>query len=146
LDKITRPFKVSRTISWGDCDPAGIIYTPRVFDMASEALEEWYRDILGVNWYDLNWKLHMGAPTVRIECDFVKSLTPDLPVEFEVRATKLGRSSLTWAITCRDLDGEVYLRFNYITAFISRTDFKSTPIPDNFRRRLEEYRAACGDS
>ena len=35
----TRPFTVMRTVRWGDCDPAGIIYTPRVLDYAMEILE-----------------------------------------------------------------------------------------------------------
>ncbi len=33
------PFAVTRTVKWGDCDPAGIIYTPRVLDYAMEILE-----------------------------------------------------------------------------------------------------------
>ncbi len=35
------PFTVTRTVKRGDCDPAGIIYTPRVLDYAMEALEAW---------------------------------------------------------------------------------------------------------
>ncbi len=38
------PFTVTRTVRWGDCDPAGIIYTPRVLDYAMEILEAWYRE------------------------------------------------------------------------------------------------------
>ena len=42
------PFTVTRTVKWGDCDPAGIIYTPRVLDYAMEIVEAWYREVLGV--------------------------------------------------------------------------------------------------
>jgi 4-hydroxybenzoyl-CoA thioesterase len=121
-------FAVKRIVSWGDCDPAGIIYTPRAFDFATEALEAFWRDVIGVNWMDLNWVRHMGAPTVRAECDFIKALKPDMAIEIEVRVLKLGSASLT-CVACT----------------IARPDFKATPIPPDMRARIEAYRAACGD-
>ncbi len=51
------PFTVTRTVKWGDCDPAGIIYTPRVLDYAMEILEAWYREVVGVPWLVLNPEL-----------------------------------------------------------------------------------------
>ena len=59
----TYPFSVRRTVIWGDCDPAGIVYTPRVLDYAMEILEAWYREVLGVSWLKLNREMGMGAPT-----------------------------------------------------------------------------------
>ena len=140
------PFRIARTVSWGDCDPALMIYTPRVFEYASEALEAFYRAIIGVTWFDLNWTMQMGAPTVRAECDYIRALKPDMDVTIEIRVTRLGTSSVTYVMTCRDVEkGEDYFRVTYVTAYIQRSDFKSTPIPANFRERLVAYRAACGD-
>ena len=34
------PFTIRRRILWGDSDPAGIVYTPRVFHYALETIEE----------------------------------------------------------------------------------------------------------
>ena len=64
------PFAVTRTVKWGDCDPAGIIYTPRVLDYAMEILEAWYREVVGVPWLVLNRDMGLGAPTVRAELGF----------------------------------------------------------------------------
>ncbi|MDH3966294.1 MAG: acyl-CoA thioesterase, partial [Rhodospirillales bacterium] len=64
-------FNVTRRVKWGDCDPAGIIYTPRVLDYAMETLEAWNREVLGVPWMKLNWEMSMGWPTVRAELDFL---------------------------------------------------------------------------
>ena len=55
-------FQVTRRVSWGDCDPAGIIYTPRVLDYAMETLEAWNREVLGIPWIKLNREMSMGMP------------------------------------------------------------------------------------
>jgi acyl-CoA thioesterase FadM len=34
------PFKTTRTILFGDCDPGGVIYTPRVAHFVVEATHE----------------------------------------------------------------------------------------------------------
>ena len=37
---MTYPFTARRRILWGDSDPAGVIYTPRIFHYAIETIEE----------------------------------------------------------------------------------------------------------
>ncbi|MGA8291299.1 MAG: hypothetical protein WB820_02120, partial [Rhodoplanes sp.] len=32
-------FTVRRIVNWGDCDPAGIVYTPRVLDYVCETID-----------------------------------------------------------------------------------------------------------
>ena len=41
------PFTTRRRILWGDSDPAGIVYTPRVFHYALETIEEWLIEMFG---------------------------------------------------------------------------------------------------
>ncbi len=39
MDRSGKPFSIKRMVRWGDCDPAGIVYSPRVFDNAVETVE-----------------------------------------------------------------------------------------------------------
>ena len=39
-----KPFSKERFVRWGECDPAGVIYTPRVFEYALDTLEEFHTD------------------------------------------------------------------------------------------------------
>ena len=139
-----RPYKVTRTVKWGDCDPAGIIYTPRVLDFAMECLEAWYRDVLGMPWLRLNQELHMGAPTVRAEIDFLAAPAPDHEVVTELRVQKLGRSSVTYRLTGRDADGTDYYRATLVACFVERPAFKPVAIPEPFRGRILDYQRECG--
>lgn len=140
------PYVHPRRVSWADCDPAGMIYTPRVIDIATEALECFNKDVLGVSWFELNWTLQMGAPMVRVECDFLKIMPCDLELAVEVRAKRLGRASVTYQMTGRDAAGDEYFRATYVVCYIDRKDHKSTPVPDRFRDSILAYQAACGDA
>jgi 4-hydroxybenzoyl-CoA thioesterase len=139
----TRPFTVTRTVRWGDCDPAGIIYTPRVLDYAMEILEAWYREVVGVPWLKLNRELSMGAPTVRVELDFLGAPAPDQDVVLDLLVEDLGRSSITFRVTGRDRAGKAYFRAKLISCFISQPAFKPISIPQEFRDRIQAYRADC---
>jgi len=139
----SHPFTVTRTVKWGDCDPAGIIYTPRVLDYAMEILEAWYREVVGVSWLKLNREMSMGVPTVRAELDFLAAPQPDQDMVLDLLVEDLGRSSITLLVTGRDRAGTAYFRAKLVSCFISRPAFKPIAIPPEFRGRIQAYRKAC---
>ncbi len=139
----TRPFTLTRRVRWGDCDPAGIIYTPRVLDYAMEIMESWYREVVGVPWLRLNREMSMGAPTVRVELDFLDAPAPDQELLLELLVEDLGRSSITFRVSGRDRAGKVYFRAKLVSCFISRPAFKPIAIPPEFRDRIQAYRRDC---
>ena len=140
------PYKQFRRVVWGDCDPAGIIYTPQVFHYGMEALEAFYREILGIAWIDLINELGMGSPTVRIECDFIRSLTPDTELNVEVRVERVGNASITYMLDGIGLDGFHYFKIKSVACIVKKDGMQAITIPDRFRERLLAYQAACGDA
>ncbi len=141
-----RPFTVTRRVKWGDCDPAGIIYTPRVLDYAMEILEAWYREVLEAPWLRLNREMSMGAPTVRVELDFFDAPAPDQDLVLDLLVEDLGRSSITFLVAGRDRAGKAYFRAKLISCFISQPAFKPIAIPQEFRDRIQAYRSDCDPS
>ncbi|MBC8268525.1 MAG: acyl-CoA thioesterase [Rhodospirillaceae bacterium] len=141
-----QPLRLTRTVRWGDCDPAGIIYTPRVLDYAMETLETWNREILGVPWIKLNRELSMGFPTVRVEMDFISAPAVDDEVVLELKVEKLGHSSLTSIVTGHDGSGTIYFHVKVISCLVSVPAYKSTEIPDQFRQRILAYQDANRDN
>jgi len=138
-----QPIRISQTVSWGHCDPAGIIYTPRVLDYAMETLETWNREILGVPWFKLNRELSLGFPTVKAELDFVKPPAVDDVVTLKLDVLAVGRSSLTTLVTGQDGAGEDYFRVRIVSCLISVPEYTSTEIIPEFRQRILAYQAAC---
>ena len=141
-----QPLRLTQTVSWGHCDPAGIIYTPRVLDYAMETLEVWNKEILGVTWVKLNWELSMGFPTVRVELDFLTPPSVDNDIILELDIIEVGRSSLTTMVTGHDDRGKDYFRVKLVSCLISQPEFKAKELPPEFRQRILAYQAACRDN
>ena len=133
-------YRVGFRVNWGDCDAAGIIYTPRVLDYAMEALEGWYIDYLDCNWYDLNVKDGMGVPTVRMECDFAAPIVPGQEFMAVVRIEKTGTSSITYKVSGIDSKtNKTLFNARFVACFIQRPQFKSIPIPHIYKEKIEKY-------
>ncbi len=141
-----RPLVVRQTVSWGHCDPAGIIYTPRVLDYAIETLEAWNREFLGVSWIRLNKEMSLGFPTVRSELDFFRPPAVDHVIDLGLEVLEVGRSSLTTLITGRDNGGVDYFRVKLVSCLISVPDYTPQEIPDDFRNKIHAYQSACQET
>ncbi len=142
----TCPFSVMRRVKWGECDPAGIIYTPRVLDYAMEVVEAWFQETVGVTWLTLNREMGMGAPTVRAELDFLRAPRPDQDLVLNLRVENLGRSSIRLLVTGVDQTGREMFRVKLVSCIVSRPAFKPIAIPDEFRASIQAYQKACDDA
>jgi|TARA_B110001454_G_scaffold186937_1_gene184037 4-hydroxybenzoyl-CoA thioesterase len=134
------PFIQSRIVRWGDCDPAGIIYTPRILDYAIETVEACLREVMGASWNVMREQHNIGGPTVHFECDIRKPLAPDMAVDLVLTLEKLGRSSMTSRIVCVDAEGVEYFRVLLVNCFVtgdSPTDIRALPISETWRERLK---------
>ena len=134
------PFIQSRIVRWGDCDPAGIIYTPRILDYAIETVETCLREVMGASWNVMREQHNIGGPTVHFECDIRKPLAPDMAVDLVLTLEKLGRSSMTSRIVCVDAEGVKYFRVLLVNCFVtgdSPTDIRALPISETWRERLK---------
>jgi 4-hydroxybenzoyl-CoA thioesterase len=132
-------------VAWGDCDPAGILYTPRVFDYCNETLEGWYRDILGSAWMQMIAS-GTGSPMVHVECDFIRPMAPDLELTVAVRIERLGASSITFLMDGDGPDGAAHFRAKYVVCITDFTAAKAMAIPAALRERAEAYEQATRTS
>jgi acyl-CoA thioesterase FadM len=139
-DGATAPFVHARRLTFGDTDAAGIIYTPRVAHFGVEAVEAWFLERLGVSWLHINRDLGMGTPVVRLEVDFVSMMEPPDMLHTEVRLTRIGRSSLGFALTGR-IGERLCWQGKFTFAFVSTTRRRSVPIPEQHRDALARERA-----
>jgi 4-hydroxybenzoyl-CoA thioesterase len=85
--------RLARTVSWGDCDPAGIIYYPTYYRWMDAAT---WTMIAAAGFPPSRMRAeHFSIPAVDSNCAFVSS--PVFGDECEVRSkvTKWGRTSFT---------------------------------------------------
>jgi len=137
------PYVYSRQIHWGETDAGGIVYTGQFLDFMMEAAEMWWRDVVGPDWYKLKVDHGMGSPMVHTSMDFIKPVYDGEILELKVSVEKLGGSSITHAIEGFGPDGTHRFSGKLVAAVITLEPFKAVSVPDDWRKKIEKYIAAC---
>jgi 4-hydroxybenzoyl-CoA thioesterase len=136
------PFTFRRRVAWGDSDTARMVYTGRFLDFVMDACDAWWQAVTGYDWHALNVDLERGTPAVHVDMDFSRAIYPGDELDCVVRLGRLGTSSVALAITGETAAGACFSA-NLVSAFIDTKQMKSTPLPPDFRQRIEHYRQAC---
>lgn len=84
-------------IEFNHCDPAGIVFYPRYFEMTNHVCENFFREAVGVSYADMMHQ-RCGVPTVRLETDFRAPSRLGDVLEVTLDVLRLGTSSVTFEI------------------------------------------------
>lgn len=128
-------FRYPQKVTFKYCDPAGIVFYPRYFEMVNDATEAMFSDALGAPWEELQQT--GNVPTARIEAQFTAPSRFGDPLVIEIEITHLGRSSLGLSFRC--LTG-TDLRFAASSTIVYiGLDGKSAPWPDPIRTAITAF-------
>jgi YbgC/YbaW family acyl-CoA thioester hydrolase len=129
-----------RTLAWGECDPAGIIFYPNYYRFMDEATWATFASVgYGA---DRMRSENFSLPLVDSRCEFLSS--PKFGDEIEIRSqvSKWGRSSFSFAhefvmaadgrLLARGTESRVWCRYEAGPG----TPLKSVPIPQEVRAAL----------
>jgi acyl-CoA thioesterase FadM len=131
-------FTVTRRVAFGDTDVAGSLFFSNVTRYCMEALEEWFVDRLGTDWFHLNVYRAIGTPFVRAEFEFLSAATPRESLELQVAVTGVGRSSVDFAVTAHAVpSGRGCWLARFKCVFVDVDTKRAAPIPDEYRATLE---------
>ena len=91
-------FTLQQKVRFQHCDPAGIVFYPRYFEMINTTVEEWFAQRLGVPFETLHGTLGAAVPTASIAVDFHAPSKLGDVLEFRLSPTRIGRSSVRLSI------------------------------------------------
>lgn len=93
-------FDFEQKVLFRHCDPAGIVFFPRYFEMINDCVEHFFDECLGLPFEVL--LLTQGVPTAEISTRFIAPSRHGDRLDLVLTVTKVGRSSLCYAIqaTC----------------------------------------------
>lgn len=136
-------FVTTRTVRFSHCDPAGIIFYPRYFDLIHEAKEDWFRDALDWPFAHLLGTLQRGFPIVRLEADFRGPSRMGEELAIALTVPEIGGASLHlhYAVTC---GGAPRLDARTVVVHIDLATGRPVPIDAELRARIERFRGAAG--
>lgn len=124
-------------IEFNHCDPAGIVFYPRYFEMTNSVVENFFADVLAYPFRRVTLDEGRGVPTVRIEIDFRAPSRLGDRVTFTLDVAALGTRSVTFRIRARGDDGP-RLEGRFTLVWVER-DGKAAAWPEAIRARLAEH-------
>ena len=130
------PFITTRTILFGDCDPAGIVYTPRIAYFVIEAIHEFLSDRLGGEGLRKVFAMGILPPARALSIEFLSSMTWDEVISIEVGSEAPGTTSFGFAVEGRQTSGEVTFRASMTQVCIDPESKQPTALPKALRQVL----------
>lgn len=130
-------FRATYPLRFGDCDPAGIAYYPRLFALCDAAIEDWTAAVLGVSRRVLHLEMGFALPTVALDADFAAvSRLGDL-LDIAIDVTAVGRTSVGLRAEASSA-GERRFGVRYTQVLMDMASAASRPWPDDWRAALEQ--------
>jgi 4-hydroxybenzoyl-CoA thioesterase len=126
-------------IRFQHCDPAGIVFYPRYYEMLNQMVEDWFAEAIGLPFQKMHLEQNLGVPAVHISCDFLAASRIGDVLTFDLRLVEIGRKSFKFSITARHGEN-VRLRADMTLVCVSLgEDLKSREIPDSLRSMMEPH-------
>ena len=124
-------------IEFNHCDPAGIVFYPRYFEMVNSVIENFFADVVGRSFASMHFGADNGVPTVAMEAVFQKPSRLGDKVRFSMRVEKVGGSSVRMVVQGSGPDGP---RMQAVMTLAWIDGMKAAPWPVEMRAALEAYR------
>lgn len=119
-------FQYKRRINFFDCDPAGILFFGRIFQLCHEAYEAM---IESFNLKDNYWmNENFVVPIIHSEAKYRKPLHAGETVEIEITVTNLKDSSFELTYVCKNNKDEVTNNVRTVHVFVNKETWKKTKI------------------
>lgn len=131
------PFRTSRVILFGDCDPGGIVYTPRIAHFVVEANLEFLSHALGGPATRRLIAMGVLPPARALSIEFLHPMTWDEVIDIDVVVERVGEQSFTLAVSAFNSEGTTTFRAAITHVTVSPQTRRPVPLPPELRTALE---------
>lgn len=133
-------YRRSIPVEFNHCDPAGIVFYPRYFEMTNSVVENFFAEALDYPFARMMAERH-GIPTVRIEAEFRAPSRLGDRLGFALEVARLGRSSVGFALGA-EAAGEQRMAAKLTLVWVS-PEGKASAWPEALRARFAAFREAA---
>jgi len=136
---MAKRFTIEEHVRWSDIDRAGIIYYGQFLRFFEIAETELFRAV-GLPYSEVFDRFDIWLPRVQIHFEFRKPLVLDDPIEVSAYVGRFGNKSLTlrYEVTKKN-ETDLVAEGHVVLACVSRSTFKSIPIPSEIIEGLRPY-------
>jgi len=138
----TQPVVVRRRVKFGECDPAGVVYTPNFSEFALSAYQWFMSALLGEPMFAAMKRIGFDSPIKALSFDFLNMLEVEDVFDMTCRISDIRRRTFDVEVTGRSTAGlsrDLFIA-RITPIMLSRSDRRSIEIPDVLRQQLERYK------
>lgn len=136
---MTETFTIRRQVEFNHCDPAGIVFYPRYFEMISALIERFFADEIGAGWARMSQLPGtMGTPLGDIHVSFRAPSRLEDWLDLSLVITRLGNASATFELACRCGD-ELRFTGQATVVYASVDEGRTAPWPDEMRAGMSRF-------
>jgi len=128
-------FTFPQKILFKHCDPAGIVFFPRYFEMINDCVEAFFDDVIGFPYEEIH--ISAGVPTAEIRTQFKAPSRHGDRIALVLECVKVGRSSLNLSIIASSQDGEVRFVAESTLVYVDNAG-RPTSWPERIKEKLTE--------
>lgn len=133
------PFISQVEVRFRHCDPAGIVFYPRYFEMINDFVEEWFDKGMGLPFHALHVERHIGTPTASVQCDFSAPSRWHERLRQVMEVQRIGGASFKVLVKFEGQDGQLRLAATLTIVTVDLRTMKSMPLPADLRERMQAY-------
>ncbi len=138
----TSPFVVRRRVRWGECDPAGVVYTGRFVDYLISAVSLFHEHVFAEFHEGYRKSLGIETPCKGLSMVFNGALWPNDVFDMRVQVDAIRTSSYDVGVAATRADGSAAFSATFSPICIPADARRAVPIPAAMRARLESvYKA-----
>lgn len=131
-------FDFPQKVLFKHCDPAGIVFYPRYFEMLNDCVEAFFDEVLGMPFETLH--ATGGVPTAEITTTFHKPSRHGDRLIITLAVTRVGRSSLGLSFAAKS--GSESRLTARSTLVLVGEDGRSRPWPEAVKQKLLDQEEA----
>lgn len=124
-------------VEFNHCDPAGIVFYPRYFEMTNSVVENFFAEVLHYPYARITLEEHHGVPTVHLEADFRAPSRLGERLTFTLTAERVGQASVTFALRA-EAAGVERMQARLVLAWVT-PEGRAAPWPEAIRSRLTRF-------
>ena len=131
-------FVAHRTVRFGECDPAGVVYYPVFFNWYHELMEAWFEQELGISYAQCIKEV--GFPAKSIQTDFSRPCAMGEKLKLELYLSRCTDRSITIQIGIWGADNQKKAQGSVVCVCIGVASdgfrFKPREIPVDLRQKM----------
>ena len=136
-----RCFVDHRTVRFGECDPAGVVYYPVFFNWYHELMEAWFEQALGMSYSECIKTV--GFPAKTTQAEFFRPCAMGEKLTMELYLSRLTKRSMTIEIDIKGADQKQKAHGYVVCVCIGVSSdgfrFKPREIPENLHEKMKYF-------